>query len=189
MSQSGFSLIELLVAVVVFSVGLLAVAGLQTVSKGSSFESLQRTTASHIAHGMLEDMRTNGGAMFVYTGSGELGNSQFAAEPDPSCTTAGVECTADEKANHDLWFWESVLDGAQVVGADGPVGGIVSPSLCIDGPVGNGAGIYTVSIAWRGVISMQSANPEACGSGSAEYGGTDEFRRIIAVSTFIDPTM
>ena len=58
-SQSGFSLIELLVALIVFSVGLLAVAGLQTVSKQANFESLQRTAGSQIAYGMLEDIPVN----------------------------------------------------------------------------------------------------------------------------------
>ena len=72
--QSGFSLLELLVAIVVFSVGLLAVAGLQTVSKSANFESMQRTTASQIANGLLEDMRTNGNGIDVYLASGALGN-------------------------------------------------------------------------------------------------------------------
>ena len=61
--QRAFSLIELLVSIVIFSVGLLAVAGLQTVSKSANFESVQRTTASHIAYGLLEDMRTNGNGL------------------------------------------------------------------------------------------------------------------------------
>ena len=57
--QNGFSLIEILIALIVFSVGLLTVAGLQTISKQANFESLQRTAASQIAHGLLEDMRIN----------------------------------------------------------------------------------------------------------------------------------
>ena len=52
----------MLVALVVFSVGLLAIAGLQTVSKQANFEALQRTAASQIAHGLLEDIRVNGDA-------------------------------------------------------------------------------------------------------------------------------
>ena len=73
MRQRGFSLLELLVALVVFSIGLLAVAGLQTVSKQANFEGLQRTTASQIANGLLEDMRVNGDAVNTYLGAGELG--------------------------------------------------------------------------------------------------------------------
>ena len=71
--QNGFSLIELLIALIVFSVGLLAVAGLQTLSKQSNFEALQRTSGSQIAHGLLEDMRINGDAMNVYLAAGEIG--------------------------------------------------------------------------------------------------------------------
>jgi len=70
----GFSLLELLIALIVFSIGLLAIAGLQTVSKQANFEALQRTAASQIAFGLLEDMRINGDAMAVYLAAGELGN-------------------------------------------------------------------------------------------------------------------
>ena len=72
-AHNGFSLIELLIALIVFSVGLLAVAGLQTLSKQSNFEALQRTSGSQIAHGLLEDMRINGDAMNVYLAAGEIG--------------------------------------------------------------------------------------------------------------------
>ena len=56
-TQTGFSLIEMLIALIVFSVGLLSIAGLQTVSKQANFEALQRTTASQIAYGLLPQER------------------------------------------------------------------------------------------------------------------------------------
>ena len=43
--QMGFSLIELLVAMVIFMIGLVSIAGLLMVAKKSNYESLQRTTA------------------------------------------------------------------------------------------------------------------------------------------------
>ena len=80
--QRGFSLLELLVALVIFSVGMLAVAGLQTVSKQGNYESMQRTTAAQIANGLLEDMRMNGDAVDVYLAAGEMGGGSRGNEPD-----------------------------------------------------------------------------------------------------------
>jgi type IV pilus assembly protein PilV len=187
--QKGFSLIELLVSLVIFAVGLLSIAGLQMVSKRSNFESLQRTTASHIAYGLLEEMRTNGDAIGTYLAAPDLGGGQFASMQVADCSNAASPCTSTQKAQQDLWFWEQVLDGAQEVGVEGASGGIMSPTMCINGPVGGGAGVYVVAIAWQGGISM--ANPEinACGAGSGKYGDADAFRRVLQVATFIDPNI
>lgn len=185
----GFSLIELLVTIIVFSVGLLAVVGLQTVSKSANFESMQRTTASHIAYGLLEDMRTNGNGIGVYLASPDLGGGMIAAEPVPNCAAIGAVCDAAQKALHDLWFWENIVDGALEMGAQGASGGLVEPTLCIDGPVGGGPGIYTVTVVWRGGVALNSAIANACGTGIGKYGGANEFRRIVQVPTFIDPNI
>lgn len=187
--QSGFSLIELLVTIIVFSVGLLAVVGLQTVSKSANFESMQRTTAAHIAYGLLEDMRTNGNGIGVYLASPDLGGGVIAAEPAPNCATIGSECNAAEKALHDLWFWENVVDGTLEMGVQGAAGGLVEPTLCIGGPVGGGPGVYTVTVVWRGGVALNSAVPNACGAGSGKYGAGNEFRRIVQVPTFLDPNI
>ena len=74
--QTGFSLLELLLALVVFSIGMLAVAALQTVSKQANFEGAQRTSASQIAYGLLEDIRTNGDALDIYRTAGEFGGGR-----------------------------------------------------------------------------------------------------------------
>ena len=144
----GFSLIELLIALIVFSVGLLAVAGLQTVSKQANFEALQRTEASQIAYGLLEDMRVNGDAINVYLAAGEIGGGARGGEPAPNCSGAS-ECNSAQKAAHDLWFWEQMLDGNLEMSGNAGAGGLVLPTLCIGGPLGGGAGIYTVPLAWR----------------------------------------
>ena len=186
--QRGFSLIEMLVALVVFSVGLLAIAGMQTMSKQANFEALQRTAASQIAYGLLEDMRVNGDATTVYIGAGEMGSGSRGTEPAPNCS-AGAECNAAQKAAHDLWFWEQVLDGNLEMSADSGAGGLVQPRLCVTGPGGGGAGIYTVTVAWRGTASLTNVNPSDCGAASGDYGDSNEFRRIMQIPTYIDPTI
>lgn len=187
-SHRGFSLIEMLIALVVFSVGLLAIAGLQTVSKQANFEALQRTAASQIAYGLLEDMRVNGDAINVYLAAGEMGGGARGAEPAPNCSGAAI-CNAAQKAAHDLWFWEQVLDGNLEMSGNAGGGGLVLPTLCIAGPVGGGAGMYTVTIAWRGTANLSNANASACGTAGGNYGGENEFRRIMQIPTYIDPNL
>lgn len=186
--QQGFSLLELLVSLVVFSVGLLAIAGLQTVSKQANFEALQRTAASQVAYGLLEDMRMNGDGIPTYLAAGEMGSGSLGTEPAPNCTT-GAPCNAAQKAAHDLWAWEQAIDGNMETSGGTGTGGLVTPTLCIQGPVGGGAGVYQVTIAWRGSASINNAVNNACGSLGGNYGANNEFRRIIQVPTFIDPNI
>jgi type IV pilus assembly protein PilV len=184
--ERGFSLLELLVALVVFSVGMLAIAGLQTVSKQANYEGLQRTTAAQIASGLLEDIRTNGDAVDVYLAVGEIGNGSLGNEPVPGCSV-GSACNSAQKAAHDLWVWEQMIDGNLESSGGVGTGGLVLPAMCITGPIGGGAGIYQVTIAWRGSASIASAVNNDCGSLSGNYGANDEFRRIIQIPTYIDP--
>jgi len=187
--QTGFSLIELLVSLVIFAVGLLSIAGLQMVSKRSNFESLQRTTASHIAYGLLEEMRSNGSGIGVYLAAPDLGGGQLASAQVSECNRAAAPCTAGQKAQQDLWFWEQVLDGAQEVGVEGTSGGILTPTMCINGPAGGGAGTYVVAIAWHGSISLADPVIDGCGAGTGKYGDGDAYRRVLRVTTFIDPNI
>ncbi len=186
--QEGFSLLELLIALVVFSIGMLAVAGLQTVSKQANFEGLQRTMASQIAHGLLEDIRTNGDALDVYRTAPALGNASRGAEPAPNCRD-GAECNSAQKAAYDLWFWEQALDGTMETSNGAGTGGLVLPTMCVDGPAVGGAGIYQVTIVWRGTASITNGNNNPCGAVGGNYGADLQFRRIIEIPTFIDPNI
>jgi type IV pilus assembly protein PilV len=186
-TQSGFSLLELLVALVIFSIGLLGIAGLQIVSKQANYESQQRTMASQVANALLEDMRTNGTGISIYTAASDLGGGTLTSLPVSNCRDPNTPCSAAQKAVHDLWHWERVVDGVQEMGVDGAAGGVVLPTICIDGPGGGVAGVYAVSIAWRGGAEMSNPDRSQCGAGSGNYGTGDAFRRVLQVATFIDP--
>ena len=186
--HSGFSLLELLVALLVFSIGMLAVAGLQSVSKQANYEALQRTTAAQIAHGLLEDVRTNGDALDIYRTAPTMGGGVMGAEPAPNCRL-GAECNSAEKAVFDLWFWEQALDGNMETSGGAGAGGLMLPAMCIDGPVVGGPGIYRVTIVWRGTASLRNASANPCGAASGNYGNNLEFRRIIEIPTYVDPTV
>ncbi|MFK7958397.1 MAG: type IV pilus modification protein PilV [Lysobacterales bacterium] len=58
-NERGTTLIEVLVAVVVLSVGLLGLAGLQGISLRSSANAYNRTQATNISYEILDQLRAN----------------------------------------------------------------------------------------------------------------------------------
>ena len=133
-------------------------------------------------------MRVNGDAIDVYLAAGEIGGGAQGGEPAANCSGAS-ECNSAQKAAHDLWFWEQMLDGNLEMSGNVGAGGLVLPTLCVAGPIGGAAGIYTITIAWRGSASMSNGNASACGSAGGNYGDTNQFRRIMQIPTYIDPTL
>jgi type IV pilus assembly protein PilV len=57
--HSGFSMIEVLVAVLVLAIGLLGVAAIQTVALKNNNSALQRSQATMLAYFMMDAMRAN----------------------------------------------------------------------------------------------------------------------------------
>ena len=185
--EGGFTLLEVMIALLVFAIGMLTTASLQLEAKRANYESLQRTTASQLAFDMLERIRANTGAMVTYVGGGELvlGGGTRGAEPAPKCDSVADACTATDVALVDLWQWEQLVDGATETSAGAATGGLVSPTACIRGP--GAAGTYTVAIAWRGVNELQDPIADPCGNGTGRYGADNELRRVMVVNTFIGP--
>lgn len=82
--QRGLSMIEVLVAIVVISLGLLGMAGLQAAGLRSSHSALHRAQAAQLANDMAERVRANLGQATSY--------GLTLADSGPSC--AGV-CGTD----------------------------------------------------------------------------------------------
>lgn len=184
--HGGFTLIEVLITVVIFSVGLLTVASLQIVARKANFEAVQRTAASHLAQSMLERMRANRPGLAIYVDGGErilLGNTMTAGN---DCRNRAAPCVAADLARADLREWEQLLAGSLEVADGAGVGGLVSPTACIRGDGAGGNGAYSVSIAWRSSSESQVEPDDNCGSANAAYGTPPgEFRRVVTVTTFI----
>ncbi len=183
----GFTLIEVLITLVVFAIGLLTVAGLQAVSKKANYDALQRTTATLLAHDIIERMRANATQLdeYIRPPGSELGG---ATQPVPNPDCVATACNPTQLAFRDLYDWERALDGAtELVGA-ALTGGLVDPTACIQGAFGGAAGQYTVAIAWRGVTELSNPVIHACGAGTGKYGANNEYRRILVIRTYITPT-
>lgn len=145
-SQSrGFSLMEVLVTVIIISVGLLGVAALQSVGLRNGLTAYQRTQATMLAYDMSDRMRANRAG---------FDNDAYhlpAHTETPAChTPAG--CTAQEMANQDNFDWQELLEahlplGQGVVCRDGTPDdgtGAASPA-CDDNDNAN----YVIKLWWE----------------------------------------
>lgn len=60
--QSGFSLLELLISLLIFAIGFLGVASLQHVSIKMTHDSVLQNTAIALSNTLIEKLRASGGA-------------------------------------------------------------------------------------------------------------------------------
>lgn len=180
--SSGFSLLEVLIAMVVLSIGLLGIAGLQATSKRTSYEALQRTTAVMLTRDIIERMRTNPDQIAAYNGTVD---TTTITHNDCSAAT----CTPVQLAAYDLFEWQQAILGASELSDTGVnTGGLVSPVGCITVAAACTSCSVTVAIAWRGMTKLSDPSIDTCGNASGNYddtAGDNVFRRVIAINSFI----
>jgi len=99
----GFTLIEVLVALLIFSVGLLGMAGLMVVSVKTNHSAFLRTQASFLGQSMADRMRANMGQIAAYAGS--YSSSTIGSDP---CPTGGT-CTPVQLVARDRATWSQQL--------------------------------------------------------------------------------
>lgn len=186
-SQSGFTLIEVLVAILVLLLGLLGMAGVQVRATQAEYESYQRKQAMLLLQDMIDRLQANRLVASCYAITAAGTGAPFAGtKSDGSAATAGTSiipaCTAGSLvaqavANTDLTNWSNALFGASEALGSGSVGAISAARGCV---VANGGGVYTVSVAWMG-IAPTAAPPTALNCGTGLY-GDEALRRVVSAT-------
>ncbi len=101
-SSKGFTLIEILIAIVIVSIGLLAYAGLQMDGLKQTHAALFRSQAAISTHDMADRIRANlPGAL-----AGGYRTLQTASLPTPNCAAG---CIPFDLAVRDLKTWQNLL--------------------------------------------------------------------------------
>src|SRR6476619_3967709 len=124
-TSRGFTLVEVLIALVVLAIGMLGVAALLLNGLQSSRIALLRTQAVMLASDIGDRIRANrtGGASYT------LASGTALSAPAKACTTAG-QCNASEIAAIDLYAWQqsvlASLPGATTAVAVAPVGALTA---------------------------------------------------------------
>lgn len=99
--QRGFTLVEILVAVVVLAIGLLGLAGLQATSLRFNSSAYLRSQATNLAYEMADRMRANRQAAM----NGDYDPENFAPSP-PACAAV---VPAGTVAQQDIQAWRNAL--------------------------------------------------------------------------------
>jgi len=139
--QAGFSLIEILVTMVVLSIGLLGVAGMQASGLRNNHAAYTKTQATNLAMDMAERIRANPKGRANYAGFDTSGT----IPADPACISNDNGCSADELADYDMFEWS-----IPILGKNTDVTQTTKPVL----PDGQGlitqnGDEFTITIVWR----------------------------------------
>jgi type IV pilus assembly protein PilV len=181
-SQTGVGMLEFLVALLIFSMGMMGILSAQLLGKKTTFEAGQRSTATALARDILERMRANPGYVKDYEVVGLGDEANRLPNPDTDCDV--TVCSAEELAVFDVWQWEAQLMGTSEQDSTGNAGGLFAPRACI---ASDGAAV-DVTISWRGVTGVDVETTVDCtdvGEESNNGQGDAEPRHQLIVSTFI----
>ncbi|MGD8325172.1 MAG: type IV pilus modification protein PilV [Gammaproteobacteria bacterium] len=138
--SAGFTLIEVMVALAVVSIGMLGIASLYTQALGAARTTQYRSQAINLLSDMADRIRGN-----------RLGDLSYAgAAADNNCDlSGGATCTPAQMAAHDLFTW-----GAQVQ-ALLPAGAWNLARNAADTPPS-----YTITVTWdevgQGQVTAQT---------------------------------
>lgn len=145
--DGGVGVVELLVAVLLLSLGLLAAAVMQVRGMHASQGAYHQSQAHFLATEMIDRMRSN--VEGVELGHYDGASTSVEAE-NPGC--AGKSCTPAELAAQDVYDWSARLHALGVSAELVPA----LPANAAAPPAGSverlAAGLYRVSLSWTEVI-------------------------------------
>jgi type IV pilus assembly protein PilV len=127
----GFTLIEVLIAMLVLAVGLLGLASLQAYSLRNTQSAYNRSLATELAYDLADRMRANNKPL----GLAVYGSMQpTAALAQANCVTVSNFCPPDVMAENDLYQWNLAVTTAL-------------PSS--SGVIAVAASVYTITVSWN----------------------------------------
>lgn len=143
----GFTILEVLIALLVFSLGLLGMAGLLVISVKTNHSAYLRTQASFLAQSMGDRMRAN--VPNVWTGDYDGTYSGTTGDTDPC--PSGTACTRDQIVTRDKAQFETQL-GDQLPNAQAIIACAPDATVAVSPPEQAGGAPYTglchIVVSW-----------------------------------------
>jgi type IV pilus assembly protein PilV len=172
---SGFTLIEVLVALVIFLVSALGIAGLVVRTVQQETESYQRVQALILLQDMTDRLHANRQVATCYSAGG---TGITVGTGSASIAACGTGTTVQRsQADSDLLVWDLLLKGAAEQSGSSNIGAMIGARGCIR-QVDAANRIYRITVAWQGLGNTVAPN-DTCGEDS--YGDEAMRRTVSAV--------
>lgn len=174
--QRGFTLIEVLIAFIILSFGLLGAVALQAKAKQASFDSMQRAAAVALGNDIVQRIRANDTPQIasLYT---QTFNSEALTKTSQTCFTS--TCSAAQVAALDLEQWKRAIKARENTGS------LDDATVCIAATAVAGTGgkafNLEVVVSWQG---RQEFNANST-TGDIKCGTADKKRRLVVLTSYI----
>lgn len=134
-SNKGFTLVEVMIALVVMAIGMLGLASIQAVGLQNNMTAYNRTLAMQAAYNMADIIRTSKTTTGTITSTFNSVNSGIPNTAPTNCIVndAAVACSVTDMAAADIYQWKLRLNDLLPSGR---------------GKVSKSGDVYTIDIMW-----------------------------------------
>ena len=160
----GVSMLEVLVAIFILTVGLLGTASMQAQMQTTQVESYQRAQAIVLLQDMVDRVNANRKDVANYV----------AADLGLSAQDCSVPTTV---AGKDVCEWNNALFGAAEMKGTQTLGAMTGARGCITNPVATMPREVIVAVVWQGLRPTVAPGSTTCGQN--QYGAGDNQRRAM----------
>ncbi|HEY3077252.1 MAG TPA: type IV pilus modification protein PilV [Burkholderiales bacterium] len=184
-NAAGFTMIEIMVALLILLIGLLGLAGIMVTAQRAEVEAYQRKQAMVLLQDMLDRITANPLATGCYAVTdASSGAPAFGTGYSGTYVCGSGSVSQQARASADLQAWNNALLGTSEKNAAGTaVGAIIDARGCVSTTA---SGVYVISIAWRGLSSTRAPlGSLTCGKNQYKdtSNNVDEAtRRVISVT-------
>lgn len=146
--SNGFTLVEVLVTLLVLSIGLLGIDKLLLVSSRANDSAYMRTQATALAYSILDSMRANRdaalGGSYLYSSSHPVSN------PNTLCPLSSP-CSSTAIAQYDLYQWQQALTAQLPSGS-----GTITTTGVADSVTNVTDTTATITVTWNDSVAQRT---------------------------------
>lgn len=151
--SKGFTLLEVMIAMVIFSIGLLGLAGIQAVAISNNNSAYTRTVSMQLAYNMTDVLRASTGGNGNIINAFDTVTTAIPGTAPTSCIQKDggsvPNCSEADLANFEIYHWKKRIEKELASGL---------------GSISKSGDVYTITIMWDD--EHTGATGTACGTDS-----------------------